>query len=924
MKENVVKVCKKSLAAFLAALMLCATGSVCSPIVAEAVTSSSSSWHSLHRFTVSGKDAFCIHFNGVASGKTITFKTDSTAKKYYKNLGSSKQTKINKILTAANELGYLNNSSNAKYFAIQRCIWKVTDGNVAESKNTDNMKKFRRDTQPYFDKMQKAYPSIDVSAKPNISTITLNSDKNYVGTGTDKNKVLSDWKIKSTGDSNLRATITGNKLIVDGSDAKDFSGTKTIKLARNKPVFSVGESQVGRFNDQEAIMTAGAYKTPTSNVHVKSKRTFAPLDPEYAQIVIKKIDDNSNPISGVKFIVKYRDPEDESDIKQIPIYTDASGIAKTADVTEDSSRRLSVWKDPDDHSKGKIQYSVQEAEYNDDAYVPNNKVEGVSGITLSANEVRYVSNIGMQHWVNTEKRGDVKIVKSVETANGSYKDGAEFKFRLSGTSLSGKPVEYESTTNEKGVAYFCNVPVGSYKVTEVQKDAYIPVDAQDVDIEWDGVASRQEFSTDEKDFQESKTLKYFLAEDSDDENTDLDISGAEEGDAEDSEVEDSGYTGDTAEYVAANVYQFKNHYKRGDLKIEKHAEYVKDGTLDIETAKGEGFQFEVSSKAANNVTGTDLSYTVETDENGVAYLNNIPVGTYKITESSEQAQYVKLNTVTVTVKYDGEASYDTKGFDTFNPDETAFSSDNGYTLSVTNKYIVGSVKGVKVDQDGKPLEGVLFGLFKADNEQTSYTKENALKTVTTAQDGSFEIKNVPYGEYKLVELKAKEGYVLTSEPIDVNITENGQVVELKVKNNIVTGKIQITKTDVSTGKTIPNCQIEILDAEKNVIKRGTTDANGKVEFTLTYGTYYYREFKAPEGYVLDTTPHMFKISKDGQIIKAIMTNEAEKKKIVKKKEHKKVETGSNSVWFIATGVVCLIAGAAYLIISRKKDKKTNK
>ena len=93
---------------------------------------------------------------------------------------------------------------------------------------------------------------------------------------------------------------------------------------------------------------------------------------------------------------------------------------------------------------------------------------------------------------------------------------------------------------------------------------------------------------------------------------------------------------------------------------------------------------------------------------------------------------------------------------------------------------------------------------------------------------------------------------------------------------------------------------------------------------MTYGTYYYREFKAPKGYVLDTTPHMFKISKDGQIIKAIMTNEAEKKKIVKKKEHKKVETGSNSVWLIATGAVCLIAGAAYLIISRKKDKKTNK
>ena len=69
---------------------------------------------------------------------------------------------------------------------------------------------------------------------------------------------------------------------------------------------------------------------------------------------------------------------------------------------------------------------------------------------------------------------------------------------------------------------------------------------------------------------------------------------------------------------------------------------------------------------------------------------------------------------------------------------------------------------------------------------------------------------------------------------------------------------------------------------------------------------------------------MFKISKDGQIIKAIMTNEAEKKKVAKKKEHKKVETGSNSVWLIAAGAVCLMAGAAYLVISRKKDKKSDK
>ena len=82
----------------------------------------------------------------------------------------------------------------------------------------------------------------------------------------------------------------------------------------------------------------------------------------------------------------------------------------------------------------------------------------------------------------------------------------------------------------------------------------------------------------------------------------------------------------------------------------------------------------------------------------------------------------------------------------------------------------------------------------------------------------------------------------------------------------------ITKTDFSTGELIPNCGIEILDESKNVLVQGRTDDKGEVTFKrLPMGNYYYREFDAPKGYYLDTTPYAFTIGEDG-IVKAKMTN----------------------------------------------------
>ncbi|MGG7142943.1 SpaA isopeptide-forming pilin-related protein, partial [Clostridium nigeriense] len=51
-----------------------------------------------------------------------------------------------------------------------------------------------------------------------------------------------------------------------------------------------------------------------------------------------------------------------------------------------------------------------------------------------------------------------------------------------------------------------------------------------------------------------------------------------------------------------------------------------------------------------------------------------------------------------------------------------------------------------------------------------------------------------------------------------------------------------------------------------------TDEKGLATFELGYGKYYYQEFDAPEGYVIDEKLYPFEIKTSGEIVKASMTN----------------------------------------------------
>ena len=86
------------------------------------------------------------------------------------------------------------------------------------------------------------------------------------------------------------------------------------------------------------------------------------------------------------------------------------------------------------------------------------------------------------------------------------------------------------------------------------------------------------------------------------------------------------------------------------------------------------------------------------------------------------------------------------------------------------------------------------------------------------------------------------------------------------------GGIIITKVDSKTGEALSGATFEIWSSKTEgegssaktvpdkMIHKGTTGADGRLSLSLDYGTYFYRETEAPEGYVLDNNFYEIRVS----------------------------------------------------------------
>lgn len=261
-------------------------------------------------------------------------------------------------------------------------------------------------------------------------------------------------------------------------------------------------------------------------------------------------------------------------------------------------------------------------------------------------------------------------------------------------------------------------------------------------------------------------------------------------------------------------------YVQGTLKIEK-------GTW---TPDGDKWEFknrvDVTSQFKSKITWTETSFNLQ--------LGNL---------SSTDGYYIT---------YDVKANYTPVDGEKFVNNAKLYS--NGQVkkeVSFTNSYFEGGgqaegyvykIKIRKKDDQGKLLKGAEFQVIRDRTKQV-------VQTVTTDNDGNAEIKGLLKDTYTIKEIKAPEGYQLSTEEIKVNPQDFGATKSvtkdiINKKNEKVSAQLQVKKELIGRQLKDKEFTFELKrKSEKHLEDTVKNDRNGLVKFKeLTFtevGTYEY-------------------------------------------------------------------------------------
>ena len=329
---------------------------------------------------------------------------------------------------------------------------------------------------------------------------------------------------------------------------------------------------------------------------------------------------------------------------------------------------------------------------------------------------------------------------------------------------------------------------------------------------------------------------------------------------------------------------YENHPVKGELTIVKKGE-VLDGFEDdftYQTENLEGAEFEIS--AAEDIYTADfqkddngnriLEYaagalvkTVTTDKDGKAVMKNLPLGSYKIVETSAPEGFV-LNSEAQIITF------------SYKDQETPVIEQ---TATFDNERQKVEISVVKQDADNEaPVAGAEFGLYaKADIEAhgTVIVKADTLIGTAISDENGKAVftQDLPFGEYYIKELAAPNGYVSSDEVIEVKAEYQGQEVKVvqvaSVFKNQPT-KIEVSKSDLTTGVELSGATLTVLDKDGNVVDTWKSVKGEKhlIERLAVGETYTLREELAPYGY-LKAEEITFTIEDTGEIQKVEMKDD---------------------------------------------------
>ena len=217
---------------------------------------------------------------------------------------------------------------------------------------------------------------------------------------------------------------------------------------------------------------------------------------------------------------------------------------------------------------------------------------------------------------------------------------------------------------------------------------------------------------------------------------------------------------------------------------------------------------------------------------------------------------------------------------------------NTTSNTVKEQVIKGNISIIKHSDDGStqietPEPEAEFQVYL--KSAGSYSRANADErdVLDCNEDGYAKSKDLPYGIYTVHQTKGVKGSEFMQD-FDVYIAENGNTYKYLINNAPFKAYLKITKVDRETGKTVPygGAGFEIYDSsgkkvsqtftypKKTTISTYYTNSEGYLitPKKLDYGKgYSLVEVQAPYGYVLDSTPIKFNVTRDNSELEDALT-----------------------------------------------------
>ena len=294
-------------------------------------------------------------------------------------------------------------------------------------------------------------------------------------------------------------------------------------------------------------------------------------------------------------------------------------------------------------------------------------------------------------------------------------------------------------------------------------------------------------------------------------------------------------------------------------------EITKQDVVDQSSISDTTFTLQRIKDSAGNNVDEAIDKQITKDK-GNAVFTLTQKGTYVLKETKPAIGYVL-----------GEKAYEKEfTIDDATPEKIVLNDNN----IITNERATGTVKLLKTDSTGKEkLNHAEFKLYKDDKELgtfvtgIAYTKDSDKWIEQSNDNGYLQISGLEWGNYKLVESKAPDGYKLDTTAHKFTINQEGFEKEFvdagQIKND--TTKFTLKKTDLS-GNGITGAKFtisDLTDDSKTEALQTQLDKMGS-EITLSGlliagHTYELSETKAPDGYQRTTATITFTMQANGEI-----------------------------------------------------------